>query len=53
MNTMQQVRHGFAEWPHQTHLHHELLGLSDRYLRDIGVSRRGGDYRPSKPFGLM
>jgi len=50
---LQQVTDGFAEWRHQAHMHHELLGLSDRYLQDIGISRCGGDYRRSKPFRLM
>lgn len=50
---LQQVRHGFAEWRHQAHLHHELTGLSDRYLQDIGIIRRGKDYRPPRPFWMM
>ena len=48
-----QVRHGFAGWRHHVHMHHELLGLGDRYLEDIGLRRRSGDYRPSVPFRLM
>jgi uncharacterized protein YjiS (DUF1127 family) len=50
---LSQVRHEFAEWRHQAHLHHELLGLSDRYREDIGLRRRTGDYRPSVPFRVM
>jgi uncharacterized protein YjiS (DUF1127 family) len=49
----QQVRHGFAEWRHQAHLHNELMGLNDRYREDIGLWRRTGDYHPSAPFRLM
>lgn len=47
---LQQVRRGLAEWRHQAHMHHELLGLSDRYREDIGISRCTADLRPAKPF---
>lgn len=47
------VRHGFAEWRHQAHMHHELLGLGDRYREDIGLRCGTGGYRPSVPFRLM
>jgi uncharacterized protein YjiS (DUF1127 family) len=50
---LSQVRQGFAAWRHQAHMHHELLGLGDRYLQDIGLRCRTGDYRPSVPFGLV
>lgn len=49
----QEVRHGFAEWRHQAHMHHELLGLGDRYLEDIGLRRSTEDYRRSTFFRLM
>jgi uncharacterized protein YjiS (DUF1127 family) len=38
------------EWHHQVRLHHELMDLPDRCLRDMGISCRTGDYRPSKSF---
>lgn len=41
------------EWRQQAHLHHELLDLPDRYLKDIGISCRAVDYRQSKPFWMM
>ena len=50
---LQQARHGFVKRRHQTHLRKEFLGLNDRYLQDIGISRRGGDYRHPMSFGLM
>jgi uncharacterized protein YjiS (DUF1127 family) len=49
---LSQVRQGFAAWRHQEHMHHELVSLGDRYLQDIGLRRRTGDYRPAVPFGL-
>jgi uncharacterized protein YjiS (DUF1127 family) len=46
---LQQVRHGFAEWRHQAHMHNELMGLNDRHLKDIGISRDTAHLRPAKP----
>jgi uncharacterized protein YjiS (DUF1127 family) len=45
--------HRLQGWRHQAHLHHELMGLPDRYLKDIGISSRTVDFRPSDPFWLM
>jgi uncharacterized protein YjiS (DUF1127 family) len=50
---LSQVIQGFAAWRHRAHMHHELLGLGDRYLEDIGMRRRTEDYRPAAPFWPM
>jgi uncharacterized protein YjiS (DUF1127 family) len=50
---LRHVRHGFAEWRHNAHLHNELIGLNDGYLRDIGITRGTGDLRPSRPLWLF
>ena len=44
-----QVKKGFAETRRSARLHRELMGLSDRYLQDIGYSR-AADVCHSKPF---
>jgi uncharacterized protein YjiS (DUF1127 family) len=46
------MRHGVSTWRHHERSHHELLGLSDRCLRDIGVSRRTSNYDACKPFWM-
>ena len=45
-----QVKRHLAEWRHRTCSHHELMNLSDRCLRDIGVSRCDAGFEASKPF---
>lgn len=50
---LSRVRDGFAEWRHQAQMQRELLGLTNRYLEDIGLQRGSKDYRPSVPFRLM
>jgi uncharacterized protein YjiS (DUF1127 family) len=50
---LSQVRQGFAQWRQQTLMHHELLGLGDRYREDMGLRRSAGDYRPLTPFRMM
>src|SRR5262249_1572229 len=39
-----------AAWRHRTRTRHELANLSDRQLRDIGLSRFGASFESSKPF---
>jgi len=39
-----------AAWRHRTRSRHELANLSDRQLRDIGLSRFGASFESSKPF---
>jgi uncharacterized protein YjiS (DUF1127 family) len=48
-----QAKHRFAEWRGYLHLQHEMMNLSDRILRDIGVSRRDDGHEASKPFWLV
>lgn len=38
---------------HGAHLHHELIGLPDRFLPDIGINLRTADYPLAKPFWMM
>lgn len=48
-----QLTKRFAETRHSDRLHHELMGLSDRYLQDIGLSRAGAtDLYYSQPYLL-
>ena len=34
-----QLKRHFAKWQRRTHSRHELMNLSDRTLRDIGLAR--------------
>ena len=34
-----QLKTHFGKWRRRAHSHHELMSLSDRTLRDIGVAR--------------
>ncbi len=45
-----QVKLQVAEWRGRVRLRHELMNLSDRTLRDIGLSRCDAGYQASKPF---
>jgi uncharacterized protein YjiS (DUF1127 family) len=47
-----QVKRHFAEWHLRASLHHELMNLSDRMLRDVGVSRSDAELEASKPFWM-
>jgi uncharacterized protein YjiS (DUF1127 family) len=41
-----------AEWRHRARSGHELMNLSDRQLRDIGLSRCDAGFKLSKPLWL-
>ena len=47
-----QVRRSFAEWRGRARSRNELMGLNDRVLQDIGVSRCTADFEASKPFWM-
>jgi uncharacterized protein YjiS (DUF1127 family) len=39
-----------AGWRHRARSRHELANLSDRQLRDIGLSRYSANFESAKPF---
>jgi uncharacterized protein YjiS (DUF1127 family) len=47
-----QVGRSFAEWRSRARSRNELMGLNDRVLQDIGVSRCTADFEASKPFWM-
>ena len=47
-----QVKRSLAEWRSRARSRNELMGLNDRVLRDIGVSRCAADFEASKPFWM-
>lgn len=47
-----QVKNGFIEWHHSLSSRRELANLSDRILRDIGLSRGETSVQAPKPFWL-
>lgn len=47
-----QVKHHIAEWRTRARSRNELMNLSDRTLRDIGVSRSDAMFEASKPFWM-
>jgi uncharacterized protein YjiS (DUF1127 family) len=46
------VRRGFAAWQVSPNTCNETNGLTDRTLRDIGLSRGFERLRPAQPFWL-
>jgi uncharacterized protein YjiS (DUF1127 family) len=46
------VRRGFAAWQISANARTEIDGLTDRTLRDIGLSRGFERLRPAQPFWL-
>jgi uncharacterized protein YjiS (DUF1127 family) len=46
------VRHGFAAWQVGANARTELSSLTDRSLRDIGLSRGYERLRPAQPFWI-
>jgi uncharacterized protein YjiS (DUF1127 family) len=46
------VRRGFAAWQVSANARTEIDGLTDRTLRDIGMSRGFERLRPAQPFWL-
>jgi uncharacterized protein YjiS (DUF1127 family) len=47
-----EVNRRLAEWWHFASSRHELEGLDDRCLQDIGMSRCTADFEASKPFWM-
>jgi len=47
-----QFKHSFVEWRRRIRSRGELCGLSDRSLRDIGLSRCDVEFEASKPFWM-
>ncbi len=47
------VKQNLAEWHRRARSRNELMGLSDRCLRDIGISRSAADFEASKPFWMV
>jgi uncharacterized protein YjiS (DUF1127 family) len=47
-----QLKLRIAEWQRRTRSRHELEGLSDATLRDIGVTRCGAHREMNKPFWM-
>jgi uncharacterized protein YjiS (DUF1127 family) len=47
-----QFKHGFLEWRHRARSRNELMGLSDRTLRDIGLTRADAAFEAAKPFWI-
>jgi uncharacterized protein YjiS (DUF1127 family) len=44
------IEHVIAEWRNRARSRYELANLSDRQLRDIGLSRYSANFESSKPF---
>jgi len=47
-----QVKQSINEWRHRSQSRTELSNLSDRTLRDIGLSRCDANFEASKPFWM-
>ena len=47
-----QLKHHFNDWQRYARSRHELMNLSDRTLRDIGLSRYDAGFEASKPFWM-
>jgi len=47
-----QVKQSINEWRHRSQSRSELNNLSDRTLRDIGLSRCDASFEASKPFWM-
>ena len=47
-----QVKQYLVEWCHRARSRNELMGLSDRCLQDIGMSRCTSVFEASKPFWM-
>jgi uncharacterized protein YjiS (DUF1127 family) len=51
-STWDQFKHAFTEWRRRVRSRDELMGLSDRSLRDIGLSRCDAAAEARKPFWM-
>lgn len=47
------VTRKFSDWRRDAHADGELLRLSDRCLKDIGISRRTSQSDSGKPFWMV
>lgn len=47
-----QLKRHFGKWRRRAYSRHELMNLSDRTLRDIGLSRCDAGFEASKPFWM-
>ena len=47
-----QFKKTFIEWRRRARSRSELIGLSERNLMDIGLSRCGATFEASKPFWM-
>jgi uncharacterized protein YjiS (DUF1127 family) len=47
-----EVTQRLVEWRHRARSRNELMGLSDRCLQDIGISRCTANFEASKPFWM-
>jgi uncharacterized protein YjiS (DUF1127 family) len=47
-----EVKQHLVEWRHRARSRKELMGLSDRCLQDIGMSRCTSVFEASKPFWM-
>jgi uncharacterized protein YjiS (DUF1127 family) len=48
-----QLNTHFGKWRRRAHSRHELMNLSDRTLRDIGVARRDAGIQGPKLFWVL
>ena len=44
------IKRVISEWRNRARCRHEFANLSDRQLRDIGLSRYSANFESSKPF---
>jgi uncharacterized protein YjiS (DUF1127 family) len=47
-----QMKHRIMQWRRRARARHELQNLSDRTLRDLGITRCDANYEASKPFWM-
>jgi uncharacterized protein YjiS (DUF1127 family) len=51
-STWNQFKTGIVEWRRRARSREELMGLSDRCLRDIGLTRADAKFEATKPFWM-
>jgi uncharacterized protein YjiS (DUF1127 family) len=49
---LSQIKHRLMQWRQRARARHELQNLSDRTLRDLGITRCDVTYEASKPFWM-
>ena len=47
------MKHRLAQWRRRARARHELQGLSDATLRDLGLTRCDADSESTKPFWMV